>query len=286
MNQNWKQQLKTLIKTILSPILPYKMVCFLRGQRFRLEIHLADHCNLNCVGCTHFSPLADAKFLDVENYKKDAAQFAKLAGKYVNEVHLLGGEPLLHKEINEIMAITRENFPKSAVIILTNGILLATMPEEFWLACKNTDTAISISPYPINIDVKKICGQATKYGVIVKNNQETYKTTFAKDVHDLKGTQNIKKSFEKCVCKHCNLLYEGKFYICHQPAYIKYFNKAFGTDLQVKNSDYIDIYKINSAKPILKYLRNPIPFCRYCDVKSNEDGIIWRQSKKDISEWV
>lgn len=28
-----------------------------------VEFHLADHCNLNCRGCGHFSPIADETFL-------------------------------------------------------------------------------------------------------------------------------------------------------------------------------------------------------------------------------
>ena len=34
---------------------------------FLFEFSLAEHCNLNCVGCAHFSPLAEQEFA---NYKK------------------------------------------------------------------------------------------------------------------------------------------------------------------------------------------------------------------------
>ena len=36
----------------LSNKIPHKLI--------RFTIHLADHCNLNCVGCNHFSPLAES----------------------------------------------------------------------------------------------------------------------------------------------------------------------------------------------------------------------------------
>ena len=29
----------------------------------KIDIHLTDHCNLNCKGCTHFSPLAEDFYL-------------------------------------------------------------------------------------------------------------------------------------------------------------------------------------------------------------------------------
>jgi hypothetical protein len=36
-----------------------------------LEHHIVDHCNLNCIGCSHFSPLAEKWFEDFETFKLD-----------------------------------------------------------------------------------------------------------------------------------------------------------------------------------------------------------------------
>ena len=35
-------------------------------DEFYLEVNLADHCNLNCQCCDHFSPIAKKTFLDFE----------------------------------------------------------------------------------------------------------------------------------------------------------------------------------------------------------------------------
>jgi len=105
-------------------------------NRFFFEVQLADHCNLNCASCSHFSPIADEHFLDVDTYKKDCARFAELAGKYVRRIHLMGGEPLLHKNIVDIIEITRSNFKKSIIIIVTNGILLDRMGGNFGMPVK------------------------------------------------------------------------------------------------------------------------------------------------------
>ena len=39
-----------------------------------LQIHLTEHCNLNCKSCAHFSPIAKEHFVDInileETYKK------------------------------------------------------------------------------------------------------------------------------------------------------------------------------------------------------------------------
>ena len=38
----------------------------LKSTGLMFEVHLVDHCNLNCKGCSHFSPVSEKKFVDVE----------------------------------------------------------------------------------------------------------------------------------------------------------------------------------------------------------------------------
>jgi len=256
------------------------------SNEFLFEVQLADHCNLNCVGCSHFSPVANEHFLDVDRYKKDCERFSELAKKYVVLIHLCGGEPLLHKNITEIIEITRSNFDKAIIKIITNGILLPKMGEDFWNVCKKNNIIIAITAYPININTKKICELALQYGIVIENNQSPYTMKFRKDVYDDEGIQNPKDSFRKCERILCHQLYEGKFYMCQVSAYIKYINKHFSKKFEILPEDYIDIYKIKNIKPLLKYLRKSIPFCRYCNIDATDNNITWGISKKDISEWM
>lgn len=70
---------------------------------FHFEFHLAEHCNLNCIGCTHFSPLAEPEFLEVEDFRNDIERLSYLTGGNARFINLLGGEPLLHPEINSFL---------------------------------------------------------------------------------------------------------------------------------------------------------------------------------------
>jgi MoaA/NifB/PqqE/SkfB family radical SAM enzyme len=285
-------KLNSHIKKVIKGLLPYGIYKILaqysKSKKFFFEVQLADHCNLNCIGCSHFSPIADESFLNVSEYEKDCKAFAKIAGKYVNTIHLMGGEPLLHNEICDIIRITRNNFRDSIIKVVTNGILLDRMGSEFWNTCKSNNIVIEITPYPININVKKICDLSLEYGVNVKNYGDgtTYKMNFRKDVYDFDGLQNKKNSFKQCAKKVCHHLHNGKLYLCPSPTYIKYINNFFGKDFKVTAKDYIDIYQVKNIRPILKYLKNPIPFCRYCNIDAAEHNIIWSVSKKEISEWT
>ena len=90
----------------------YQLNAYKKTQKLKFEIHLTDHCNLNCVGCNHFSPLADSFYLDITAYKQDCKRIWELTEGNVQEIVLLGGEPLLHPNLKEIFSISSKYFPK------------------------------------------------------------------------------------------------------------------------------------------------------------------------------
>lgn len=94
------------------------------AEEFLLEVNLADHCNLNCQCCDHFSPLAPKTFLDFDQYVKDIKRLSKLTGGKIGLMKLQGGEPLLNDRLIDYIAVTREAFPDSYVCIFTDGLLL------------------------------------------------------------------------------------------------------------------------------------------------------------------
>lgn len=40
-------------------------------KQIRFIVDIVVHCNLNCKGCGHFSPLASESFLDLETFEND-----------------------------------------------------------------------------------------------------------------------------------------------------------------------------------------------------------------------
>ena len=112
-----------------------------------LEIHIVDQCNLNCKGCGHFSPIADEWFIDPDIYAHDITQLKKLFSA-IRVIRIMGGEPLLHPKIEQLLLQTRNSFPKADLRIVTNGILLDQMPNSFWETCKINHVSFDITVYP------------------------------------------------------------------------------------------------------------------------------------------
>jgi MoaA/NifB/PqqE/SkfB family radical SAM enzyme len=266
-------------------------------ELLRFDIHVTDHCNLNCAGCEHFSPLAEEKYLDAGIFERDCSQLNKLIRGIggggidcgIEYLGILGGEPLLHPNINRFMEISRKYFPQGQIAIVTNGILLDKQPDTFWQACKQNTIDIVISVYPVKINHSTIKEKAVQFGVKIIYWGDPINMTkdWRKLRIDLKGSRNPVLSNNLCYASNaCFQLVDGKLYKCWRIAYIQYFNTAFNQKLEVTKNDYIDIFKVKNIKEILKKLRKPFPFCRYCNMEEPETDLKWKVSRKQISEWI
>ena len=61
-------------------------------------VHIAEHCNLNCAHCSHFSPLADKILMPVEDFRRDVERMGELFNHECERFQIYGGEPLLLPE--------------------------------------------------------------------------------------------------------------------------------------------------------------------------------------------
>lgn len=253
-----------------------------------IEIHLAEHCNLNCASCDHFSPIAEKEFYDLDKYIKDIKRLSFVTDGKINRILLLGGEPLLNKDIVSYIDITRECFSNSEIVIVTNGLLLPKMDDSFFECLNRNDVGLEITKYPMEKVYDKIES-------ILINNKVKYKyfnsTSSKKTRHklplDLDGKQDMNNSYNKCYMGgRCVQFKAGKIYTCSTVAYINHFEKKFNVNLERTVNDYIDVYSCNDIKEIIDYLNKPIDFCRFCDVDNRKYKLDWGVSKGDIDEWV
>lgn len=269
---------KRILKFIPRPCLEY------------LVVNILDHCNLRCKGCDHFACIADPYFVSVETIKKDVEKLAQiLHGDNVIKIAVMGGEPLLHPDLLEILKIVRRNFPYTIIRLTTNGILLLKQKDEFWKVCREYKISIVNTKYPINLDFdgmkKKAISENVKFQYFEDTGDEIVKTSFKKIIN-LEGNNNPVESFSNChISNYGNFLMEGKFFSCPFSCQSnRIFNKKFNQNLRLTESDYLDIYKVKDMQEIFEFAARPKYYCRYCCGVTR--GFDWTQSKKQISEWV
>jgi MoaA/NifB/PqqE/SkfB family radical SAM enzyme len=298
--------MKALIKNIITHCLPknlsaeifsvYRLLYFLaRKEISNIEFHLAEHCNLNCAGCDHFSPLAGEEYADVTIVEKDMARLSVLTKTHIKEIRLIGGEPLLNKNITEIFESTRKYFtpPRdeknkngTRIVLFTNGILLPKQSDEFWQSCKDNKIDILITRYPIRIGIEAITKKCNEYGINLSHPPGVRDDEMYRCVVSLDGKGDVKSNWKYCMHNYWTFLRNGRIYPCPFYANIRHFNRYFNRNLPLTDEDSIDIYKVNNLKEILRFLASPIPACRYCDISAYTYGNKWAVSKKHISEWT
>ena len=266
---------KKLVKTIgkvagTKPHLPY------------FEYHLADHCNLNCKGCSHFSPIAEKRFPDLNDYKRDLKQLQKLFST-VDKIVLMGGEPLLNSQLEAFLFATRSCFPKANIQILTNGILLPKMPESFWNTCRSCSVDISITIYPpLKEKESTLIQLVNDNGLKVFTHSESSFYAF----YNRRGDTDKKAAFERCHNRwNTPMLREGKIYPCPKPATISYFNKKF--DLDIPRAGFVDIYFPGlDGWDIIDKLNKGCSTCSYCALGWDVIPVFsWDTSKLILQDW-
>lgn len=259
----------------------------LKMDQINFEVNLANHCNLNCQCCNHFSPLAPEGFLDIAGYEKDLQRLNELYGDSIGRVMLLGGEPLLNKDIIEIMKISRKCLSNTSFYIFTNGILLSKMSEEFWEACREYQIAIKVTTYPINVDYEYWRQYAREHGVDLSDeNPEPIKTTYRLPLIE-EGRLNPYNNYVKCYhANQCVVLRDGRLYTCPIAAWVDNLNQHFDTHFPQLEQVSIDIYDVDDREEIDGFLKSPNAMCQYCDIYNYEYNIPWARSKCDKREWV
>jgi hypothetical protein len=271
--------LKKTAKQRLSP----------HNQPSYFVLNILDHCNLKCKGCDHFASIADERFVSLDDIQKDLGQMSKIVQGDFPRIGVMGGEPLLHPQLKEILIAARLSFPKTLIELVTNGILLLKQDEDFWRTCREQNIVIANTRYPINLDYKVIKEVSVAHGVIFEYGRGTEKFPrySYKKTLDIKGEQNPIDSFIECFGDNMHpLLMEGKLYGCTVAPNVRHFNKRFGTNMQLEGEDFLDIDRVKEASELLNFLACPKPFCRYCDVRNRSFGHKWERSKQEINEWI
>ena len=257
-------------------------------KSLQFEVDIAMHCNLKCKSCHHFSPLAVPEVTDLGIFESDMIRMGELFQNYCDRIYLLGGEPLLNENIAAYLQVARVPFPKTKIELITNGLWLDKMEDNFWDALKENEIQVSVTKYPIAADYQKMKALCEEKSVLFE-----FFGSEADDKHmsyyplDCNGGQAANENFYVCnMANKCITLKAGKLYPCVVPPNIYHFNEYFGENLVVDERDGINIYQAKDKDQILEFLAKPIPFCRYCRVHERTYDNEWEFSQSRKEEWT
>ena len=251
---------------------------------YHFEIHLTDHCNLNCKGCAHFSNLCTPTFADLAGFEADMRGMAATFSG-VCQIYLLGGEPLLHPDVAAFVRLSRKIFPKTRIYLMTNGTLVMRMNDDFWRALAESDVVLLCDSYPIGLPVDEINAKGAEFGATVEwtvPRQEFFKIPI-----DPEGGHDPAASFAGCQgFNNCPIVRDGRLYPCAFVAFADVFRERFGIEgLLPTDADSVDVRDVDDPEKVMAFLRKPVPWCGNCDMDSRS-FYEWGRSSRDITEWT
>lgn len=251
----------------------------------KIEFVLNENCNLNCKGCTHYSPLAPAEMEPLEAVERDMKRIAPICDSHLERVAIVGGETLLYPQLPEAMRMLARHFPRTPKVIYTNGLLLPRMGEDFWEAVRDSDITIELTRYPVKFDYDAAIRLCHDKGVKLRvYSDRGIADSFFKFALDPAGSQNARRSHIKCFNRGCITVTGGKLFPCATSAFISRLNKISEHQFTHSDGDWIDLDQLTDLRQVKRMRDKPVPFCRYCI--NPPHTVSYGPSRRVASEWV
>lgn len=236
-----------------------------RHELKTIELHAAEHCNLNCKFCSMFCGLVPKPaFPDYEETRRGLEELKKYI-THVKKVRIIGGEPLLNPELGKYLKLVRNIYPYTNIRLITNGILAKCMDETLIETMRKSNVELIVTGYqPLMDKHEEIHEFLAMKGI--KHSIGNLILEFQK-IYDYRGTSDAVANHNVCRWKKsCATLYGGNLAPCFTPFVIHYLSEAF--DLNIQESGIMDLYERGmTSEKIHRFFEMPFDLCRYCSDK-------------------
>jgi hypothetical protein len=191
-----------------------------RVQTRALEYHITDHCNLRCDHCCSYSPILKKWLADPDDFRRDLTAVRRVVQPQF--LKIVGGEPLLHPQLEELLAIAHELQVGARIQLTTNGLLLANLSPRSWDCIQMLSVSLYPEPALPKELIRDVAREAARRGVEVSWKVQDRFTCL--DRPRLATYYEASSTFADCWIRHrCNSIKNGRFYSCTRPQYVQKF---------------------------------------------------------------
>lgn len=231
-----------------------------------LEVNIVEHCNLRCAHCDHLAPLMPHYEIAPEEC---LSVLTTLGGVlHARELRVIGGEPLLHSRLAEVVRSCSLSGIADVIVLWTNGLLLKEMPETVWEMIHG----VVVSIYPdvrLPYDTASLQPLIDRYGVWVSKRRCP---EFMQGNAVIRNSNDhlVQMIYDTCSETHtqnCHTVRKGYYYRCVQAAYAPARLLHYGITTHDSEEDGICILNnATLAHDLCLYLRSrhPLKACAYC----------------------
>lgn len=238
-----------------------------RTELETMEIHAAEHCNLNCKNCSMFCGLVEkCDFPCYQEFEEGIKQLKNFF-PHIKKFRIIGGEPLLNPELDKYIRLIRNVYPYTDIRLISNGILVTKMSDQLIQTIIDNDVTFIVTQYiSLKHSIDEINRFLSKTGI-------RYIVTEAvlefQKIYNALGDSDIDENFYRCHWKgSCATMYGTKIATCYVPFVIHYLSDKF--NLAIEETGKIDLMEEGlTAQEIIKRMHTPFDMCRYCAPKGN-----------------
>lgn len=228
----------------------------------RVVISITDYCTLRCKECAAAIPyLKDRVCSDTEMVIKDIEKLLSNVDEMIC-IEFIGGEPLLHPELDKLIHYACKNDKIRMVELTTNATIL---PDKKLVdELKDDKVIIQISNYKNEVqkidEFKELCSlNEIKLKILDMEKWYSYGNPIKKN----RSRSELKYSYYYCNdSSMCRTVYDGKLFVCGRAAALYAMGK------QIDDSSYLDIRNIElTGETIKKFFMEKqwANACDFCD---------------------
>lgn len=244
-----------------------------RAKIRKMEVYVTNACNLRCLFCCHLNPFrkgicsADELIHSFEIWKN------KVTPK---KLGLLGGEPLLHPELERIVEAARRCWPESRIVLTSNALLFPKKPQSLLTTLKDCGVQVLLSRHLTDEEGEKqfqeICDRLKNAGVWVTIVPSSGRWKRYYEIDDEGRPQPFhsrpEKAWTMCGPNTCFNLTNNKLYRCSilANAALAYQEGAVGEKWAVTQT-YKPLTEEASPSEIVEHLflmHGPLAACSIC----------------------
>lgn len=252
-----------------------------------VDYHITDHCNYRCKGCNQFGPLGKEWCVPYDQFCEEW-QFVHDKGLNIQEIHLLGGESLLHPELDRLLIFLRQLYPTTGIVVYTNAILLKQQKEKLLPIFNKYNICLFVSKYPnLYFDYQSLL---SGFNLSTLADESSFMNVCLHKEPILDQDYAYKHCNTGTNWK-CRFLKNYHLYACSMlpnlPLLINYFPELKETSLGKLNVEEngIDI-RTHTNEEIEAFVNRSVPACSFCNVDKSKFFRPWAFTNYDVSEWV
>lgn len=229
---------------------------------------ITQKCSLHCKYCGAFcSKYKPQRDYDIRLLKNNMRVLLD-AIDGVTELELMGGEPFLYSELDELLRWCIEQNKIHAIKIVTNGTIIPK--ENIWKLLKHYKVKLVIDDYgEISRNLEKLVELSKLYQV--RFEVQKLQTWYQLEPIVKKELQQsyIEQVFHECEFRNCSGILNGKFYRCLTGGHMDNLGLSWGVD-----GDYVQIegkqWDTTALRVGIQRLLNinyleSCYFCNYCN---------------------